>query len=326
MSRSRRARALRATAAAITATALVVLGVALVPSPVAATQSSCNLFERIVHHCGALARQVAEPVTPTPLAPDPGACGGEDPVKSDGSAWQCSFDEEFNGTALNRDIWTVQTTAGGGFHSGQECFVDNSQNVSVSNGALDLTVLRAAAPFTCTTPGGGYTTQYTSGSVYSKYFDQIYGRFEVRARFAEGGGKPGLQGALWLYPRLAKYTSAGGPSEIDIAEAYSLYPNYVMPTVHTRGGGTHNCTVTDYGADFHTYAVEWSPQAAVFYYDGVPCFRVAPNFLGVPLNSLRTTTPFFVALTQALGISRNVNNADTPLPATLQVDYVRAWN
>jgi hypothetical protein len=36
--------------------------------------------------------------------------------------------------------------------------------------------------------------------------------------------------------------------------------------------------------------------------------------------------PFFLALTQALGIGGNAfNPATTPLPATTQIDYVRIW-
>jgi beta-glucanase (GH16 family) len=321
MHRARRGR-FRAVVAVLTALAAVVMGVALGPVPVSASIGGCNLLSQLFNQCRTPSDITAPPVTTDPLPPAPGACGGEQPVKQDGTPWACTFDEEFTGDALNRNVWTVQTTAAGGFHSGAECFVDSPDNVSVGGGTLNLTVRQTPQPFTC----GSYQTQYTSGSVYTTNFDQVYGRFEVRARFAEAGGKPGLQGALWLYPRLSEATQRGGPTEIDIAEAYSLYPNLVMPTVHTNGGGTHNCSVPDYGAAFHTYAAEWTASVVTFYYDGVPCFRVAPSFLGLPLNSLRTTTPFFVALTQALGIGRNVNTPDTPLPATLQIDYVRVWS
>jgi hypothetical protein len=37
--------------------------------------------------------------------------------------------------------------------------------------------------------------------------------------------------------------------------------------------------------------------------------------------------PFFINLTQALGIGANLfDPATTPLPATTQVDYVRVWS
>ena len=44
------------------------------------------------------------------------------------------------------------------------------------------------------------------------------------------------------------------------------------------------------------------------------------------MNCYPFDQPFFVALTQALGVDTNVfNPATTPLPATTQVDYVRVW-
>jgi hypothetical protein len=35
--------------------------------------------------------------------------------------------------------------------------------------------------------------------------------------------------------------------------------------------------------------------------------------------------PFFLSLTQALGVGTNSPTASTPLPATTLVDYVRVW-
>src|SRR3954471_6768836 len=102
--------------------------------------------------------------TPTP-APAPPTCGGTSLVKPDGSPWVCSFDDEFDGTSLDRSKWLVQQTATSGYHTGAECYVDSVNNVAVGNGTLRLTVRKESVPFTCKTPAGGYATQYTSGSV-----------------------------------------------------------------------------------------------------------------------------------------------------------------
>lgn len=312
-------------AAAATALCVLVASLIVAPSPVSAG-TRCGGFGRTWGSCltADVAREAATPVSTSPVQPGSGPCGGERPARPGGGTWTCTFDDEFTGSSLNRNVWTVQTTGSYGYHSGDECLVDNPANVSVSGGVLRLSALRMAKPFVCTSPHGSYTTQYTSGSVYTTAFAQLYGRFEIRARFAEAHGVPGLQGALWLYPRYgADSKHDNGPTEIDIAEAYSNYPNLVMPTAHAHGGGTQNCSVPDYGSAFHTYAAEWSPNALTFYYDGVPCFRVSPRLLAS--NGLRSTSPFFVALTQALGARTNVAGPDTPLPGILQVDYVRVW-
>jgi beta-glucanase (GH16 family) len=95
--------------------------------------------------------------------------------------WQCTFDDEFDGQQLDRSAWTVQTTSAYGFHSGEECMVDDPDNISESDGHLNLTVRDVGEEFICKTPKGGYVTHYTGASVYTAAFAQEYGRFEVRA-------------------------------------------------------------------------------------------------------------------------------------------------
>lgn len=304
--------------------AAVVLGGVLVPATAAgASSGGCDVLRGLLGLCPDPPGGDAVRSGPAPT------CGDEAPVKADGRPWQCTFDEEFDGSRLDRSRWTVQTTASYGFHSGQECMVDDSDNISVSDGHLNLTVRDAGAPFVCNSPKGNYDTRYTGASVYTAAFAQEYGRFEVRAKFPQSHGRAGVQSSLWLFPRQMTVAGllAAGPTEIDIAESYSLHPDIVVPTVHGVTIEslmlTSYCTVPDWGAGFHTYAVEWTPGMATFIYDGVACMKVAtPPALP---SSARSPNPFVIALSQALGIGANRNVPDTPLPATEQIDYVRAW-
>ena len=137
---------------------------------------------------------------PAPPPPPPPSCGSVQIAKATGGYWTCTFGEDFNGTSLDTTKWAVQNTAGSGFHSGPECFVNSPNNISLSGGYLNLTVRREAAPFSCKTPSGSYTTQYTSGMVFTYgKFSQTYGRFEVNAKFPPQT-VAGLQESLWLFP------------------------------------------------------------------------------------------------------------------------------
>jgi beta-glucanase (GH16 family) len=300
------------------AAAVVLLGGVLVPaSAVGAASTSCDVLQALISGC--------QSAVTTGGGPAP-TCGTEAPVKADGSAWECTFDDEFGGTALDRSSWTVQTTADSGFHSGRECMVDDPNNLAVTDGRLDLTVRDVGAPFVCHGPRVSYSTQYTGASVYTATFDQEYGRFEVRAKFPESYGVSGIQSSLWLFPRQVSVSSVlSGATEIDIAEAYSRHPNIVVPTVHGLSVSsllpTSYCTVPDWGADFHTYAVEWTPSTITFIYDGTACMQVATP----PSANLGTPNPFLVALTQAMGIGTNSNSSAPPVPGTEQIDYVRVW-
>ena len=260
-----------------------------------------------------------------------GPCGNTSLPKATGGSWQCTLDEEFNGTTLNRKLWDPITTAESGFHSGPECFVDSPNNLSVANGVMSLTVRKEAAPFTCDSPFGDYTTQYTSAQIATfKNFAQAYGRFEVRAKVPNTPIR-GLQSSFWLWPdNPVKYGGWPHSGEIDIAETYSWVNDRAIPFVHYNNGFDPNitnnyCMVADLG-QFHTYTVEWTKDTLTFIYDGHTC--LVDNWKPMPpqLKPQPFDQPFIVALTQLLGVGSNAFDPDkTPLPASTQVDYVRVW-
>ena len=260
-------------------------------------------------------------------------CGTTPIHKSGGGYWQCTFSDNFDGTSLDPSKWVAQRTDTSGYLNGMTaCFVDSPNNVSVSDGTLKLSARKEAAAFSCD-PWGIFTTQYTSGMVTTAggRFSQAYGRFEVRARITDTQVK-GLQSSLWLWPvdanRYGMYPASG---EIDIAEMFSAYPDYAIPFIHYNPAAadpnitSYSCTISNLDA-FHTYALVWTPSSLKILYDGRTCLidqwiPAAPLTQPEPFDQ-----PFFIALTQALGIGDNAfDPSTTPLPATTQVDYVRVW-
>jgi len=334
----------RAAAAAPSAAAAAGAAVASVPAasvpaasvpvasvPVVAAPSTTSLPARPASTSPAPTQTVA-----TAAASSAPNCGGQVMAKPGGGDWQCSFDDEFNGTTLNAANWVVQQTATSGYTtgagSGIACYVDSANNVSVAGGYLNLTVRKEAKPFTCTDPFGNVTTQYTSGMVSSYgLFNQAYGLFEVSAKLPAATVK-GLQETLWLWPQNdTKYGRWPGSGEIDFGEFYSQYPTLDIPYIHYNAAATdpnvtsYNCTVAN-ESQFNTYGVQWSSSSLTILYNGKTCLvdhsdPAAPLVAPEPFDQ-----PFFVALTQALGINTNAfQPGTTPLPATTQVDWVRVW-
>jgi beta-glucanase (GH16 family) len=268
---------------------------------------------------GSSSSQVSASPTTDPCAPMPKAGGG---------TWECTLDDQFEGSALDQDRWVPQETGKSGFHSGPECLVDSRDNIAVADGVLRLTARKEAKAFTCPSPRRPFTTQYTGAQVSTfGRFSQAYGRFEVRARFP-GTASAGVQAAVWLWPEdLLRPLGA----EIDIAEWYSAFADRVIPYVHTGSSvNTHvtnnYCMVSNASGLFHTYVLEWTPLSLSFIYDGRACliheFRSSDlDRLGHPFDR-----PFIIALSQLLGVGNNAFDPDTTqLPATTEVDYVRVW-
>jgi len=272
-------------------------------------------------------------------------CGGEVlPPKPGGGAWTCVFDDEFDAstgdaTALNTSWWVPQVTATSGYTTGPfgsyACYVSSTNNISVSGGALHLTVRKESSPFTC----GLFTTQYTAGMVSTyTHFSQTYGRFEVRALLPQTTAS-GLQETLWLWPLDDTRYGATWPDsgEVDFSEFYSEYSSLDIPYIHYNyspatvnpATDTNTVTATDCQislSQYNDYAVVWSPGSFTITINGNPC--LVDSYL--PDDGLTSPEPFdqpfFIALTQALGINTNAfNPSTTPLPATTSIDYVRVW-
>jgi beta-glucanase (GH16 family) len=280
----------------------------------------------------------AQTATPT--------CGNEQLApRAGGGNWTCTFDDEFDAstgdaTSLNTSLWTPLTTAGSGYTSGPggalPCYLNSPNNVSVSNGALHLTVRQESGPFNC---AGLFDTSFTSGMVTTvSKFSQTYGHFEVRA-LLPSTVLPGLQETLWLYPQNLSYGPWPNSGEVDFSEFYSLYSIFDVPYIHyndnpltTNGLTNTNVTNTlcliNFG-QYNTYGMTWQPGTFTIYVDGNPCLTDNYQATGLPGGASAAAPfdqPFFVALTQALGTGLNTYQPLlTPLPATTSIDYVRVW-
>ena len=270
----------------------------------------------------------------------PTGCSAEAlPPKADGSRWACTFDDEFDATtgdakALKTAWWAPQLTSTSGFTTGPPadhvCYVNSPNNISVSGGAVHLTVRKEAKPLPC----GQFQSPYTGGMVSTIYgFHQTYGRFEIRALLPQTT-VTGLDEALWMWPVNDKlYGSSPGSGEIDISETWSAYPTLAVPWFHynfdpstvnaTTNTNTYNALCQIPPTQWNDYVLTWSPGNLTVSINGQTC--LVDNYAASGLTSPQPfDQPFFIALTQGLD-NPAFNPSTAPLPATLSVDYVRAW-
>lgn len=304
--------------AALIFTVIIGADVVSAGSPAAAAAAPTPTAERRVHNEGG-----------------PG-CGGQRPVKAKATSrraevrYRCTFSEEFNGEALDPNVWLVQQTWFSGMSSGNfDCLVDDPDNIAVSGGALHLTAREEAEESLCRSPAGDFTTD-TTGATIATYrtFSQAYGRFSFRARFPRTAA-PGAHSALWLYPQEHAYGRWPDSGEIDVAEFFSSGVTTVLPSVHYQGepwpdSTGWSCSMKTPGK-WHTYSVIWTRTRMDFQYDGHTCWSTgwepdAPLANGQPFDR-----PFFIALTQVFGFNDNAVTDATPSSVTMDVNWVRVW-
>jgi beta-glucanase (GH16 family) len=274
------------------------------------------------------ARAAADAETKAKVKREP--CGGMSPRKASGRRYTCTFSDDFDGTVLDRTKWMVQDTRVTGVASGnKDCYLDSPNNISVSGGAVHLTARVEPRVFFCHRGIFSFFTNTSGATIVTKgHFAQAYGRFEFRAALPAYSG-PGLHSAMWLYPAENTYGPWPTSGEVDVAEWFSALADHVYPTLHYRGepprGDTgEDCAVAD-PWNYHRYALEWTPTAMRFSYDGQECFAASWT-PAPPLSAPQPfDQPFYVVLTQIFGVLFNHATPATPKVATMDVDWVRVW-
>jgi hypothetical protein len=148
-----------------------------------------------------------------------------------------------------------------------------------------------------------------------------YGYFEVRMKLPPG---PGTWPAFWLAALKPVAGSSDGNVEIDVIEYYGQFTSSYQAVVHvwykdpakSRGQNLKIDVPDNSLVDaYHTFGVDVSPQAIVFFRDGKPVWsQPTPPELDGPMYPL---------VNLALGSGWPIDR--TPNPSTLLVDYVHVY-
>jgi len=245
-------------------------------------------------------------------------------VEAASSDYQLLWSEEFDGTALNRDVWNVEVNGNGGGNNELQYYLDDPDNIEVSNGTLKINALKESY--------GG--KNYTSGRINTRNKQTFqFGRLEARIKLPSFTGS---WPAFWTLGQ--SYGSVGWPrcGEIDILEAINT-ENYTHGAVHWyvesadyNGQGdveknSLSVLPSNYKrTDWHTYGIEWTETTIDFYVDN-KVFYSQP-ITESHMDEFRKEQ--FVILNLAIGGNWpgfTIDNSAFPDKSTMEVDYVRYY-
>ncbi|RFS19363.1 glycoside hydrolase family 16 protein [Chitinophaga silvatica] len=248
--------------------------------------------------------------------------------------WKLIWQEEFNYTGLP-DTTKWKYESGHVRNEEQQYYtVARPENIRVENGLLHIKGQKENYPNAAYLAGSkewnrkDSLAKYTSASINTQNkFSFTYGRVEVRAKLPAGGG---IWPAIWMLG--AEHSHGGWPmaGEIDIMEFIGNEPKNIYGTIHwgkTGGGHTssgHKISVPDLHSDFHIYALEWTPDEMLIYFDDSVYHRypVAKALLG-DFNAFHH--PFYILLNLAMGAAWPGPVDESVLPQEFLVDYVRVY-
>lgn len=254
--------------------------------------------------------------------------------------WQLLWSDEFDGPAglpPNPAIWQPELGDGtlngipGWGNSELEYYTGAPENAS-TDGEGHLAITARALDTATTDLICWYgPCAYTSARLITRdRLEVVYGRVEARLRLPAGQG---IWPAFWMLG--TNLESVGWPQsgEIDIMENVGREPSTVHGTIHGPGysgaEGIGQATELPNGAafadDFHTFAVEWRPDAIRWLVDGEAVFTVTPEKLPAGAEWVYNH-PFFLILNVAVGGNwPGLPDESSTFPQTLLVDYVRVY-
>ena len=231
------------------------------------------------------------------------------------------WSDEFSGTSINPNVWTYDTGNGGWGNSELEYYTSRTNNALEAGGYLHIITQKESY--------GG--SDYTSARIKSEgLFSLVYGRLEWRAQMPAGTG---FWPALWLLG--TNITSINWPNcgEIDVMENKGGTPGTVQGSLHSGSDETaiYNLLPGDSVTNFHTYTLDWTTNAFLYYVDGhlyqtQTGWTSASGSYPFPFNQ-----PFFIIMNVAVGgnylgdPTTNTINSGSTFPSAMLVDYVRLY-
>lgn len=229
--------------------------------------------------------------------------------------YELVWSDEFNGNSLDTNTWNYEIGTGswGWGNNEQQYYTD--RNIKVSNGTMKITAKREDY--------GGM--KYTSSRITTKNKKNFkYGKIEARIKMPKFKG---VWPAFWMLG--ANQDSVGWPKcgEIDIMEAIND-ENLVYGTLHwfndpgNNNADSGSSVAVANRTEYHVYGVEWTADKLRWYVDG-KVYRT----MDVSNDSFsEVRKEYFVIFNMAIGGQWPGYNIDeTAFPATMEVDWVRAY-
>lgn len=268
-------------------------------------------------------------LTLAPIAVTPPAAASPTDEPTERSPMVLAFSDEFDGAAgtpPDPAKWTHEVNGDGGGNNELQYYTDSTDNAALDGeGHLVITARREnPADYQCWYG----TCEYTSARLNTaSTFTQAYGHIEARIKVPRGQG---LWPAFWMLGDNIGEVGWPNCGEIDVLENIGREPSTVHGSLHGPGysGGnpiTGSYTLPNgevFADDFHTFAVDWTPDQISWSVDGAVYQAHTPAETNG--NPWVFDHPFFLILNVAVGGNWPGPPDDTTqFPQQMLVDYVR---
>lgn len=250
------------------------------------------------------------------------------PVDETHKGYTLKWEDQFDGTSLDRDSWNVELHEPGWVNNELQEYVDSTENIYIKDGNLVLKPVK--------TTGSDGKVSYTSGRVNTQNKHNFkYGLFEARAKVPAGQG---FLPAFWMMPANENlYGQWPRCGEIDIMEVLgndtkTSYGTIHYGNPHSESQGKHTLEQGNFSDEYHIFSVEWEPGKINWYVDGILMhtendWYSATEGQGEITYPAPFDQPFYIILNLAVGGNWPGNPDETTDidNAAFMVDYVKVY-
>ena len=248
------------------------------------------------------------------------------------------WSDEFDGEVLDTEKWSPNVWPPRKVNDEDQAYTARPENLRVEDGKLIIEAHKEDYE----------GASYTSGRVHTDgKGDFLYGRFEIRAKLPRGKG---TWAAIWMLPsdpyRYSTTCEEGedwqgsstcdawpNSGEIDIMEHVGYQMDHIHGTVHNEAyywtkweQRKGRILIDGVDEDFHSYALEWTPERIDIFVDDSHYFTYINENSGWQVWPY--DQPFHVILNIAVGGEWGRSGGgidDSIFPQQMLVDYVRVY-
>ena len=238
------------------------------------------------------------------------------PIRLNAQCESLIWADEFDGTEVNTEKWTINVDDYGGGNNELQYYTDRPENIVVEDGKLIITAFEEDY----------LTREYTSAKINSKYKgDWRYGRIEASIKLPEGQG---MWPAFWMMPTEQVYGGWPNSGEIDIMELVGHEPSTVYGTLHygppyEYTNGSYTLPSGKFSDGFHVFSIEWTPDSISWFVDGELYSTKDPEDVS---QWQVFQEKFYLILNLAVGGNwPGPPDETTVFPQTMEVEYIRVY-
>lgn len=222
-----------------------------------------------------------------------------------GKKWKLVWQDEFNGKQVDESKWerVGDWPRRGALWLKENAYLDGEGNL----------VIRSKKS----------GDKYSCGGVRSRgKFTHAFGYYEIRCKVPD---EVGTWAAFWLFAGSVGRVGNGATdgAEIDIFEAVWRNEDKINVAIHWDGYGKDHKSFAKkiqtpgVNEGFHTFALDWTPDEYIFYYDNKEILRTSAGGI--------CQVPLYIKVTSEIGEwAGDIQKAS--LPDYFTVDYVRVYD